>query len=59
MHAVRPDVCVFVDNCYGEFVEELSLTAVGVDLMAGIPSSRTQEVHWRRREGTSPAGRST
>ncbi len=35
VHAVRPDVCVFVDNCYGEFVEELEPTAVGVDLMAG------------------------
>lgn len=35
IHKVRPDICVFVDNCYGEFVEELEPTAVGVDLMAG------------------------
>lgn len=35
IHAARPDICVFVDNCYGEFVEELEPTAVGVDLMAG------------------------
>lgn len=33
--AVRPDVVVFVDNCYGEFVEETEPTAVGADLMAG------------------------
>ncbi|MBR6498878.1 MAG: methionine gamma-lyase family protein, partial [Clostridia bacterium] len=31
----RPDVIVFCDNCYGEFVEELEPTDVGVDLMAG------------------------
>ena len=31
----RPDVIVFCDNCYGEFVEELEPTEVGVDLMAG------------------------
>ena len=35
MKAVRPDVVVFVDNCYGEFVEETEPTAVGADLMAG------------------------
>ncbi|NYF24314.1 aminotransferase class I/II-fold pyridoxal phosphate-dependent enzyme [Sporosarcina sp. JAI121] len=33
--AVNPDVVVFVDNCYGEFVEEQEPTEVGVDLMAG------------------------
>ncbi|MDS9470664.1 methionine gamma-lyase family protein [Sporosarcina pasteurii] len=33
--AIAPDVIVFVDNCYGEFVEELEPTEVGVDLMAG------------------------
>ncbi|MBB3110372.1 cystathionine beta-lyase family protein involved in aluminum resistance [Paenibacillus phyllosphaerae] len=33
--AIRPDVMVFVDNCYGEFTEELEPTEVGVDLMAG------------------------
>lgn len=31
----RPDVVVFVDNCYGEFVEEKEPTEVGADLMAG------------------------
>ncbi len=33
--AVRPDLIVFVDNCYGEFVERLEPTDVGADLMAG------------------------
>lgn len=33
--ALRPDVKVMVDNCYGEFVEELEPTMVGADLMAG------------------------
>lgn len=32
---IRPDAVVFVDNCYGEFVEANEPTAVGVDLMAG------------------------
>ncbi|MDI3279949.1 MAG: methionine gamma-lyase family protein [Bacillota bacterium] len=31
----RPDVVVFVDNCYGEFVEEQEPTELGADLMAG------------------------
>lgn len=31
----RPDAVVFVDNCYGEFVERQEPTAVGADLMAG------------------------
>ncbi len=30
-----PHVIVFVDNCYGEFVEEMEPTDVGVDLLAG------------------------
>ena len=33
--ALKPDVIVFVDNCYGEFTELLEPTQVGVDLMAG------------------------
>jgi cystathionine beta-lyase family protein involved in aluminum resistance len=33
--ALKPDVLVFVDNCYGEFTELLEPTQVGVDLMAG------------------------
>lgn len=32
---VAPDTVIFVDNCYGEFVELLEPTEVGVDLMAG------------------------
>ncbi|MDM5327792.1 aminotransferase class I/II-fold pyridoxal phosphate-dependent enzyme [Neobacillus sp. CF12] len=32
---IREDVVVFVDNCYGEFVEELEPCDVGADLMAG------------------------
>lgn len=30
-----PEVVVFVDNCYGEFSEEIEPTQVGADLMAG------------------------
>ncbi|MGV2887251.1 MULTISPECIES: methionine gamma-lyase family protein [Paenibacillus] len=33
--AIKEDVIVFVDNCYGEFTEEREPTEVGVDLMAG------------------------
>ncbi|KMY44775.1 hypothetical protein AC622_11525 [Bacillus sp. FJAT-27916] len=32
---IKPDVVVFVDNCYGEFVERMEPTDVGADLMAG------------------------
>ncbi|KAA0547851.1 aminotransferase class I/II-fold pyridoxal phosphate-dependent enzyme [Bacillus sp. BGMRC 2118] len=32
---IKQDVVVFVDNCYGEFVEEQEPCHVGVDLMAG------------------------
>ncbi len=32
---INPNVIVFVDNCYGEFTEELEPTQVGVDLIAG------------------------
>ncbi len=31
----NPNTICFVDNCYGEFTEELEPTAVGADLMAG------------------------
>lgn len=31
----KPDVCVFVDNCYGEFTERMEPTDVGADMMAG------------------------
>ena len=33
--AINPELVVFVDNCYGEFVEEQEPTEVGADLMAG------------------------
>ncbi|MFB6466734.1 aminotransferase class I/II-fold pyridoxal phosphate-dependent enzyme [Cytobacillus sp. Hz8] len=32
---IKPDVVVFVDNCYGEFVEDCEPCHVGADLMAG------------------------
>ena len=34
-HKVQPDCVCFVDNCYGEFVENIEPTAVGADLIAG------------------------
>lgn len=33
--SLKQDVIVFVDNCYGEFTEELEPPQVGVDLVAG------------------------
>ena len=33
--AANPEILVFVDNCYGEFVEEREPTEVGADIMAG------------------------
>ncbi|MRN54586.1 aminotransferase class I/II-fold pyridoxal phosphate-dependent enzyme [Paenibacillus monticola] len=33
--ALKSDVIVFVDNCYGEFTEELEPPQVGADLVAG------------------------
>jgi cystathionine beta-lyase family protein involved in aluminum resistance len=33
--AIKQDVVVFVDNCYGEFVEEMEPCHVGADLIAG------------------------
>lgn len=33
--SIKEDVCVMVDNCYGEFVEDREPTEVGVDIMAG------------------------
>ncbi|RDI47355.1 aminotransferase class I/II-fold pyridoxal phosphate-dependent enzyme [Falsibacillus pallidus] len=32
---IKPDAVVFVDNCYGEFVEDKEPCHVGADLMAG------------------------
>ena len=35
VRAVKPEAVIFVDNCYGEFVEKLEPNQVGVDLIAG------------------------
>ena len=35
IHARQPDCVVFVDNCYGELVQEQEPPAVGADLVAG------------------------
>lgn len=35
VRSVRKDAVIFVDDCYGEFVEKEEPSAVGVDLMAG------------------------
>ncbi|KGR74026.1 methionine gamma-lyase family protein [Ureibacillus sinduriensis] len=32
---IKSDVIIFVDNCYGEFVEAMEPTEIGADLMAG------------------------
>ena len=32
---VKKDIIIFVDNCYGEFIDFLEPTAIGADLMAG------------------------
>ncbi len=32
---INPNIIVFVDNCYGEFVEDLEPCHVGADIMAG------------------------
>ena len=34
-HKIQPNCICFVDNCYGEFVEDTEPTAVGADLIAG------------------------
>ena len=33
--SIRSDIIVFVDNCYGEFVEKYEPTDVGADIIAG------------------------
>ncbi|MBS2969082.1 methionine gamma-lyase family protein [Metabacillus sp. KIGAM252] len=33
--SINPELIVFVDNCYGEFIEELEPCHAGADLMAG------------------------
>ena len=32
---IRSDVCVFVDNCYGELIDTIEPTDIGADLIAG------------------------
>ncbi|MBC2109870.1 aminotransferase class I/II-fold pyridoxal phosphate-dependent enzyme [Listeria innocua] len=32
---INPNIIVFVDNCYGEFVERIEPTEVGADIIAG------------------------
>jgi cystathionine beta-lyase family protein involved in aluminum resistance len=32
---INPDICIVVDNCYGEFVEELEPSDVGADVVVG------------------------
>ncbi|SEA24804.1 Cystathionine beta-lyase family protein involved in aluminum resistance [Eubacterium aggregans] len=32
---IKPDVVAFVDNCYGEFLDDAEPVSVGADLMAG------------------------
>jgi cystathionine beta-lyase family protein involved in aluminum resistance len=35
IRAVKPDVVIFVDNCYGEFTETMEPLELGADLIAG------------------------
>lgn len=35
IRSIREDVIIFVDNCYGEFIETLEPTDVGADIIAG------------------------
>lgn len=35
IRSIRDDLIVFIDNCYGEFVEIIEPTHVGADIMAG------------------------
>lgn len=35
VRAVNPNAAIMVDNCYGEFVEEIEPTQVGADIIAG------------------------
>lgn len=35
IRACKDDVCIMVDNCYGEFIEKLEPTQVGADLIVG------------------------
>ncbi len=35
VHGLRDDIIVMVDNCYGEFTQQMEPTDVGADIMAG------------------------
>ncbi|MBU4541133.1 MAG: methionine gamma-lyase family protein [Firmicutes bacterium] len=35
IRSVKPDVVIFVDNCYGEFMDRVEPVSIGADLMAG------------------------
>lgn len=35
IRAVKADVVIFVDNCYGEFMDRVEPVSIGADLMAG------------------------
>ncbi len=35
VRAIKNDVCIMIDNCYGEFMDYMEPTEVGADLMAG------------------------
>lgn len=35
IRSVKPDVVIFVDNCYGEFMDRFEPVSIGADLMAG------------------------
>lgn len=54
---INPELIVFVDNCYGEFTEELEPLQVGADIMAGSliknPGGGLVKTAWlyRRQEG--------
>jgi cystathionine beta-lyase family protein involved in aluminum resistance len=49
------ELVVFVDNCYGEFVEDLEPTHVGADLVAGSLIKVRKSVIWIRVVGGSAA----
>lgn len=35
IRACKADICIMVDNCYGEFIEKIEPTQVGADLIVG------------------------
>lgn len=54
---VRPEAVVFVDNCYGEFVERMEPTNLGADLMAGSLIKNPGGRHRGKTAAISAAGR--